>query len=365
MAHELNSSKDMFYVGETPWHGLGTKLEGRPTSEDAIKAANLDWEVSYKPLFAGTYAYEGTEAPQAVPGNQLVSHRATFKVGTGEILGVVGPNWHVYQNREAFKFFDPFIVSGQAAYETAGQLRGGKRVWILAEITGDPLVIVPKADDVIRRYILLSNAHDGTRAIFCGYTPIRVVCANTLSASVDSADSALLKVRHTKKAAEVVNNIGDSMNLINQTFEMTAKMYRELAAKGCDEATLKKYVNLVFAPRRVAKAVATKNAADLFVERTIAKALDKGEAHEETGLAAEELRSLVYPKIAELFEGGRGNDLPGVKGTLWAAYNSISEYIVHERGKDAASRLDGAWFGHGKVQNQRALKVGMELAKAA
>ena len=121
MAHELRNSKDMFYVGETPWHGLGTRLENRPTSEEAIKAASLDWEVGYRPLYAGAYAEDGTPEP----GDRLVGHRATFKKGTGEILGVVGPNWHVYQNREAFKFFDPFVESGQAAYETAGQLRGG------------------------------------------------------------------------------------------------------------------------------------------------------------------------------------------------------------------------------------------------
>ena len=371
MAHELASSKDMFYVGETPWHGLGTKLEGRPTSEEAIKAANLDWEVGYRPLC--TYASEnedGTEGddPYAPTARILekVGHRATYKKGTGKILGVVGPNWHVYQNRDAFKFFDPFVASGQAAFETAGQLRGGQRVWILAELAGDPLVIVKKADDAVRRYILLSNAHDGTQAIRCGYTPIRVVCANTLAAAIDDASSRLLKIRHTKSAEAAIAKVAETMNVVNRTFEATAEQYRFMASKGCSEESLKKYVNLVFAPRRVAKAVASKGApGDVFAENLIAQALEAGESHEETGLAAEHLRSNVYPTIAKLFEGGRGNDLPGVKGTLWAAYNAISEYIVHERGKDASRRLESAWFGQGHAQNARALKVGVELARAA
>lgn len=361
MAHELQSSKDMFYVGETPWHGLGTKLEGRPTSEEAIKAANLDWEVGLKPLCT----YSTNEETGELMAEETVGHRATYKRSTGKILGVVGPGWHAYQNRDAFKFFDPFIVSGQAAYETAGQLRGGQRVWILAEIAGDPLVIVPKADDVVRRYILLSNAHDGTQAIRCGYTPIRVVCANTLAAAHDDVSSKLLKIRHTKSMESVLAKVAETMNVLNQTFEASAEQYRFLASRGCTEDTLKKYVNLVFAPRRVAKAVASKGAADMFAENVIAQALESGEAHEETALAAAELRSNVYPKIVQLFEGGRGNDLPGVRGTLWGAYNAISEYIVHERGKDSAKRLESAWFGQGHSQNARALKVGMELAKAA
>jgi len=361
MAHELARRDDMFFVGETPWHGLGTRLEGRPTSEEAIKAARLDWEVGMKPLCTYVDGFDGMQA------QERVTHKATFKVGTGEILGVVGPGWHPLQNRDAFKFFDAFVAAGQAAYETAGQLRAGKKVWILAEIAGDPLVIVPKADDVARRYILLSNSHDGSMAIRCGYTPVRVVCANTLAAAMDDATSKLIKIRHTSSVKDALAKVDETMNVINKTFEATAEQYRALAAKGCDAETLKKYVNLVFAPRRVAAAM-VKKAEDVggqFAEAVIARALEDGEQNEMSALTAGELRSNVYPKIAKLFEAGRRNDLPGVKGTLWAGYNAISEYLVHERGTDAAKRLESAWFGQGHVQNVRALKAGLELAKAA
>lgn len=357
MAHQLENSKDMFYVGETPWHGLGTRLESRPTSAEAIVAANLDWEVGLKPLCT----YEDGE-DGAMLADAKVSHKAVYRKTDGKILGVVGPGTHPLQNRDAFKFFDPFVVGGQAAYETAGQLQDGKRVWILAELSNDPMVIVPGANDVVKQYLLLSNAHDGTRAITVGYTPIRVVCANTLAMAHESAGSKLVKIRHHGTATEALEKIADTMNLVKKNFEATAEQYRFLAAKGCDEATLKKYVNLVFAPRRVERSIAKKAGVASFASLVIAEAMTEEAIDVAQGLEAEELRSNVYPKVLELFETGRGNALPGVRGTLWGAYNAISEYIVHERGKDAAKRLESAWFGQGAVQNDRALKVGVKLA---
>ncbi len=335
MAHEV---ENMFFVGEVPWHGLGKRLEGRPTTEEAIKAAGLDWEVGMKPLFTSDAAGMVDKAVQA---------KATYRKSDGRILGVVGTNWTPLQNAQAFKFFDPFLTTGEAVLETAGSLREGGRVWVLAQLNLEPAVIVAKADDVVRKYVLLSNGHDGTQAVRVGFTPVRVVCANTLAMSHANAESKLLRIRHHKNVAAALEAVRDVMNTANQSFEATAAQYRDLASKEVNAECLKKYVNLVFAPKRVELA-----------ERLAA-------AGEEGGLTAEQLRSNVYPKIVELFEGGRGNDLPGVKGTYWAAYNAISEYLVHERGKDAEKRLDSAWFGTGTKINARALKVGHELAVAA
>lgn len=336
MAHEVES---MFYVGETPWHGLGVPLENRPTSEEAIKMAGLDWEVGLKDLC--TYS----ETDGVMTAGEKVSHKAAYRVDNGRILGVVGPGWKPLQNREAFKFFDPFVEAGQASYETAGSLRYGGRIWILAHLTGDPLVV--SGDDVVRKYLLLSNGHDGTLAIRVGFTPVRVVCANTLAAAHGDAASSLIRVTHTKRSGEALEKLRDVMNVVNQKFEATAEQYRVLASKGCTDDDLKKYVNLVFAPKRVEKEIA-------------AAALE-----ERAALSAEDLRSTVYPKVLELFQNGRGAELPGVRGTLWGAYNAINEYIVHVRGKDAAKRLDSTWFGSGANQNLRALKVGVEMAITA
>lgn len=352
MAHELevrNGKASMFYVGETPWHGLGTKIEGRPTSAEAIKAAGLDWEVHQRPVFLADP--DPSDPEKLVLGAQAPA-QANYRADTGEILGVVGPAWKPLQNAKAFEFFDAFVGAGQAAYETAGALRGGRRVWVLAEILSDPVVVLP--GDEVRKYLLLSNSHDGSMAIRVGYTPIRVVCANTLAAAIDKKSSAskLIRIRHHGSVDKALEKIRDVMNVVDRTFQATADQYRALAKAGCDDADLKKYVNLVFAPERVKKAIGLQAAE--WVEE---------ELSQEMADAAGELDSNVYPKVRELFEAGRGVEVKGVRGTLWGAYNAISEYIVHERGKDAATRLDSAWFGQGFAQNQKALKVGVQLAK--
>ncbi len=339
MSHEIET---MFYCNDVPWHGLGTKVAEAPSIADAIVAAGLDWEVDTKPLF--------TE------GGERVSHVATYRKSDNRVLGVVGPQWRPLQNRAAFDFFDPFLASGEAMLETAGSLREGKRIWVLAALNLEPSVIVPRADDTVRKYVLLSNAHDGTLAVKVGFTPVRVVCANTLRMAHEDGASSLLRIRHTKKTVDSLAAVRDVMNTANQRFEATADQYRFLASKDIVEVDLKRYVNMVFAPQRVQEIAAKRGKAMVLASKVI-----EGEFIEE----GEELKSRVFPKVYELFASGRGNQLPGVRGTYWAAYNAITEYLAHERGKDASARLNEAWFGSGAALNLRALKVGSELAMAA
>src|SRR4029077_9765938 len=130
MAHEV---ENMLYVGATPWHSLGVKLDAAPSTAEAIKAAGLNWEVGLKNLLT-------------VDG-EAVSHKATYRVSDGRILGVVGPAYKPIQNSLAFSWFDPFVESGEASIETAGSLRNGQRVWVLAKLNREPSEIV-KGDAV-------------------------------------------------------------------------------------------------------------------------------------------------------------------------------------------------------------------------
>ncbi len=322
MAHEIES---MFFVHETPWHRLGTRLEAPPTTREAIVAAGLDWEIGLKPLVTAD--------------GEAVTHRATYRKSDGAILGIVGPAWVPLQNTEAFAFFDPFLGAGEATLETAGSLREGKRVWVLAKMNRAPSVIVPKADDVVEKFILLSNSHDGSLAVRVGFTPVRVVCANTLSMAFDDKASKLIRVRHQKNMVSTLAAVRDVMNVANTAFEATAEQYRRLARTDIVAADLSRYVQLVFQP----------NKARVIIERP---ANDSGEESD---------KSRMHDTIAQLFESGRGNTLPGVRGTLWAAYNAVTEYVSHERGRSDETRLN-ALFNDGAQLNQRALDVALAMA---
>jgi len=174
----MHEVENMFYVGDVPWHGLGMPLEDTPTIEDAIIYAGLDWDVSRIQL-----VMEGTDIQ--VPA--FANVRSTDR----KVLGVVGPSYRPLQNLDAFQWFQPYLDSGDVALETAGSLRDGRHIWILARIKQDPIEIVK--NDPVAAYILLSNSHNGTASIRAGFSAIRAVCMNTLAAAHDAKSSKLLK----------------------------------------------------------------------------------------------------------------------------------------------------------------------------
>ena len=314
MAAEVES---MMFVGETPWHRLGTRVIEIPTADEAIVAAGLNWKVETKPL----YMADGTQVP----------NKAVVRDSDNSVLGVVGANYQPLQNKDAFNFFNPFVESGLATFETAGSLRQGKRVWILAKINKDPMTIV--SNDIVEKYVLLAHGHDGLMSVRVGFTPIRVVCANTLAMSVNNEGSSLLRVKHTKNLQDNLDKVAQIMNLANQKFEATAEQYRFLASREFNAKDLEKYVKLVFV----------------------------GPKYEQMEAEGKNPARDVLPKVIQLFENGRGNSMLGVRGTVWAAYNAVNEYLGYERGADEQARLDKMWFGDSANLNKKALDVALAM----
>jgi phage/plasmid-like protein (TIGR03299 family) len=244
------------------------------------------------------------------------------------VLGVVGPRYAPLQNRDAFGWFQPFLDARAAALHTAGALRQGSRVWVLAKINRDPLVVAE--GDTVEKFLLLSHGHDGSLAVRCGFTPIRVVCANTLSMAHGSDASTLIRIKHTRDVLENLANVREVMDLANQEFEATAEQYRRLARKSINQADLRRYVKKVF------------------------KVEDDQEA-------SSRLKNLME-EIVGLAEAGRGNNLPSVRGTLWTAYNGVSEWLTHNRGRSDDNRLNSLWFGDSALTNRHALTVALDMA---
>jgi phage/plasmid-like protein (TIGR03299 family) len=313
--------ESMFSLKEVPWHGLGRILDNPPTTEEAIRCAGLDWEVKLVPL---TAKLDGEEL-------QDIDRWATVRATDRKVLGTVGGTYRPLQNVDAFKFFQPALDAGEAHLETAGSLREGRRVWVLARLKQDPIEIVP--GDAVMSYILLSNGHDGSMAVRAGFSSIRVVCANTLAAAHEGQASKLLRVRHTENTAKTLDEVRDIMDLGRREFVASTEKMRALARKGVNVEDLKEYVRLVFQPK-VTMTTETEQKAKC---------------------------DRLMGKIIPLFEVGRGNDMPGVKGTMWAAYNAVNEYLGWERGRND-TRLDSLWFGDGANVNRRAFDLALQVA---
>ncbi len=164
--------ESMFYVRETPWHGLGTKVDAALTSADALRLAGLDWRVEQTSVH--------TDSGILIPG-----YKANRRNTDGAILGIVSDRYKIVQNTEAFEFTDGLVgetEDGVVKYETAGSLAGGKRIWLLAKMPTKNIV-----DDDVEPYMVFTNSHDGTGAIRIAMTPIRVVCQNTMNLALRTA----------------------------------------------------------------------------------------------------------------------------------------------------------------------------------
>jgi phage/plasmid-like protein (TIGR03299 family) len=306
MAHNV---ENMFSVKEVPWHGLGKIVTEAPNVQEAIKIAGLDWSVEKKELFTK----DGVLAPEMAVVRDLDK----------SILGVVGKNWTPVQNIKAFEFFNKFLEQGQATMETAGSLNKGQRIFILARLNRDPMMIAK--DDLVNKYILLSNGHDGRSAVRVGFTPIRVVCANTLRMADEHHHSKQIRITHSSKVNDALDLVQQSMDAANQSFEATAEQYRAMLRLRVNKRTLEQFVKVVFGY----------NTADQ--ERAQTR-LDN-----------------MTREITKLFETGYGNDARGVKGTGWALYNAATQYLTHEAGNSAETRLNGLWFnGTQAAQNKKA-----------
>jgi hypothetical protein len=302
MAHELEHDKSMIYVGQVPWHQLGIALETAPESvKAAIEAAGLGWTVDKRPLFLA----DGTQ----------VDRWAVLRTSDNAVLGTVGPDYTCIQNADAFSPLDPFIKAGVATIETAGSLKGGSRVWMLAKVARPDMQIAE--GDAVAKYILATTGHDGMSSFRLQITPIRVVCMNTLSAAINGK-SDTIRISHFKDSTR---------------------------------ADLRKYVDLVFPP--VAKKPDATPAPELVVNGSdllsglLARPHVSGQPSPfspEGGEVLAEDKRRIYDDIARLFEFGRGNTNPASAGTAWAAYNAVTEYNTHERGGSADTRLGNLWF---------------------
>jgi len=184
--------ESMFFVRETPWHGLGTRVEEAPDSKEAIKLAGLDWDVVQEPVCKKS-------------GIEIPGYLANVRSSDDSVLGIVTKKYTIVQNREAFEFTDSLVDSGMV-YETAGSLRDGRCVWLLGKMPKDKIL-----DDDMEPYVCFTNTHDGTGAIRVVCTPVRVVCNNTLNFALNTAKrswSAVHRGNMESKLAEAQHTLG-------------------------------------------------------------------------------------------------------------------------------------------------------------
>jgi phage/plasmid-like protein (TIGR03299 family) len=338
MAHELES---MFYTQnaqktKTPWHGLGTPLDDSQKHSVAacIEASGLSWKVRKAPLaIMSKDCMIANGATQEIADsfdgchNKTVNKFGVVRTSDNSVLGVVGPDYTLVQNESVFNWFQPFLDAEQATLETAGSLYCGQKVWVLAKLNRDPMDI--GNGDMVEKFLLLSNSHDGSSSVRVGFSPTRVVCANTLSMAHNSRQSSLIRLCHTSKVNQNLLNIRETIDTVNAQFEATADQYRKLMVRGINSTDLRKYCKLVL---------------DIPLE-----------------LADNDTPTRTKNRLEDLIRlctSGIGND----GKTYWSALNGVTQMTSHNYGRTTDSRLDSLWFGVSATMNSKALKLALEMS---
>lgn len=199
MSHEVES---MFSAREVPWHGLGTVTDDVLTAEEAIIAAELDWIVELRPTF-----FVGN-AGQTV---QVKDRYAVVRDRDEKALGVVGSAYTPFQNVEAFRFMDNLVDSGEAKFETAGSLKGGKQVFVTMKVPQG----INYAGEQVDLYLFLRTSHDGTKAVSVHVTPVRVVCMNTTIMALAAAKQSWAAAHTTT----LEGRVAEARDTLQLTFE--------------------------------------------------------------------------------------------------------------------------------------------------
>ena len=320
MAHELeivNGKAQMAYAGDVPWHGLGVKVPADLTPEQMLQAAGLDWEVEKVP---GYYVDPKTNDVFSLGRSALV------RTNDSSMLDVVSDDWNPVQNAEAFEFFNEFVAAGDMEMHTAGSLKGGQIVWGLAKVKESFELF---KGDKIDSYLLFSNFHKYGFSTDVRFTPIRVVCNNTLTLSLSSAVERMVKISHRKVFQP--DNVKNMLGIAAEKLTKYKEMAQFLGSKKAKEEDIIDYFTRIF------------------------PVTGSGDKKKNLSKSAETALGVLHTQPGAEY----------AEGTWWQPFNAVTYYTDHLAGRSADTRLTSAWYGQNKGVKTKALELAIEMAEAA
>ena len=318
MAHQVET---MAYAGEVPWHGLGVSVSNDLTPVQMMEKAGVDWTVQECESFVD---FNG----ERISTGQKALVRST----DGRVLTNVGKDWNPVQNEQAFEFFSEYVFAGDMEMHTAGSLKDGQMVWALAKVK-DSFDLF--GGDTVESYLLFSNPHQYGKSIDVRFTPIRVVCNNTLSLSLSMQAERQVKVGHRVEFNP--GEVKEALGIASEKLATYREMAEYLGSKRFSMDKLIEYYNTVY-PRTSDKRVQDKKLSVETLSRN----------------AKECLNVLETQPGAEFAEG-----------SWWQAYNSVTFVTDHVQGRNADNRLYSSWFGGNQTRKKNALETAIEFAEAA
>jgi len=318
MSHQVET---MAYAGETPWHGLGELVSNDLSPQQMMEKSGCDWTVHEVESFI---EFDGKKIP--------TGQKSLVRSTDGKVLTNVGSGWKPVQNEQAFEFFSEYVMAGDMEMHTAGSLKGGQVVWALAKVK-DSFDLFK--GDQVDSYLLFSNPHQYGKCIDVRFTPIRVVCNNTLTLAIESEVQRGVRVGHRTDFNPT--HVKEALGIAHEKFAKYKEMAEFLGKKKFTASSLVEYYNTVF-PRTSDKRV------------------------RDMELSAETLSQPARAAF-EVLESQPGAEF--ARGSWWQAFNSVTYMTDHLQGRSQENRLYSSWFGSNQARKRLALNTAIEFADAA
>ena len=244
----------------------------------------------------------------------------------GKVLSpMVGDNWEPVQNSEAFDFFGEYCLAGDMEMHTAGSLADGKNVWVLAKVNESFDVL---GEDRVDSFLLFSNPHQYGKSLNVRFTPIRVVCNNTLTMSLSDKSKNEVALNHHKAFDPTI--VKEQLGIAHEKFEMYKDAARFLAKKQTKIEDLVQYFNAIF-PNETRPKRSRPTKICLVLRRR--------------------------PTTCWRFNGAEF-----AMNTYWNAVNAVTYMTDHELGRNADTRMQSAWFGANQTKKLKAMNLSLEMA---
>jgi phage/plasmid-like protein (TIGR03299 family) len=328
MAHQIdfsNGRANMAYHGKLPWHGLGQQIDADAPLDDWRRAAGLDWHIQKRPLFFGIETENGEREPMLIE-NKFAHVRSD----TQACIGMGSDKFKLVQPEEVLEFYRDLLDGSKFKMETLGALNGGSKLWALAQYSA---TIQIGERDLIKPYLLLATANDGSMATVADFTSVRVVCNNTLSLAVgNNGQKANVRIPHTRIFD--ADQIKVELGLVDDRIETFAQDADKLAqTRVTDEQMINYFVSLY------------------------AKKDNKGNLENERSVKN------TVKKLVPLYRNGPGADLETAHGTAWGLVNATTHFIDFEmRARNHNNRFASAQLGNGKALKEKAFELALDLA---
>ena len=310
-------------------------VESCKTAADVMSAANLDWQVAKCELVAKMPIH--TDKPEengfVFGSNNYVecpNAYATYRTDYNIPLGIVKDRYTPVQNVDAFNFFDGAIGKDKAIWQTAGFFGNGERIFVSAKLPKNILV----DGDPVENYLVFTTSHDGSSGVKILFTPIRIVCLNTLNAAIKST-SNFISFRHTKSVHGKIDIAAEILGICDNQIEFLSEQYNFMKKVQVNDTDAQKiFANVILTEDEVFRIKETGHTIGQIVTRDWRAIQDAQISMKKVNIISE---------MNNYYFSGPGQR--EILGTAWGCYNAVTGYYSNVDNSEGIKRMDSILYG--------------------